>query len=77
MWQYFYYATCHNFEPSLIIIMNDGVQYFENKIIFYVRESSYCHMLDFNRWMTINDVNMTSWVWLLWSCIVVENELFW
>jgi hypothetical protein len=21
--------TCHNFEPSLIIIMNDGDQYFE------------------------------------------------
>jgi len=34
MWQSFYYATCHNFEPSLIVIMNDGVQYFENKIIF-------------------------------------------
>jgi hypothetical protein len=27
--------------------------------------------------MTINDVNMTSWVQLLWSCIIVENELFW
>jgi hypothetical protein len=24
----------HNFEPSLIIIMNDGDQYFEKKIIF-------------------------------------------
>jgi len=27
--------------------------------------------------MTINDVSMTSWVQLWWSCIVVENELFW
>jgi hypothetical protein len=32
-------------------------------------------MLDFNRWMKINDINMTSWVHLLWNCIVVENEL--
>jgi phosphatidate phosphatase PAH1 len=34
-------------------------------------------MLDFNIWMTINDVNMTSWVQLEGSWIVVENELFW
>ncbi len=25
---------CHNIGPSLIIIMNDGDQYFKNKIIF-------------------------------------------
>jgi hypothetical protein len=29
----FNYATCHNLEPSLIIIVNNGDQYFENKII--------------------------------------------
>ncbi len=36
----FYYATCHNFEPSLIIIMDDGDQYFEKKIIVM---SKYLH----------------------------------
>jgi hypothetical protein len=25
----FYYAMCHNLEPSLTIIMDDGDQYFE------------------------------------------------
>jgi hypothetical protein len=25
----FYYAMCHNFGPSLIVIMDDGDQYFE------------------------------------------------
>jgi hypothetical protein len=34
-------------------------------------------MSDIYRWMTIYDVNNTSWVQLLWSYIVVENELFW
>jgi len=29
-----YCAMCHNFGPSLTIIMNDGDQYFEKKIIF-------------------------------------------
>jgi hypothetical protein len=33
MWQFFYYATCHNFKPSLIIIMDDEDQYFKKKII--------------------------------------------
>jgi hypothetical protein len=27
----FYYATYHNFGPSLTIIMDDGDQYFEKK----------------------------------------------
>ncbi len=34
MWQKNYCATCHNFGPLLIIIINDGDQSFENKIIF-------------------------------------------
>ncbi len=34
MWKFFNHATCHNFEPSLIIIMNDGDQYFDKKMIF-------------------------------------------
>ncbi len=51
---------CHNFEPSLIIIIDDGDQYFKKKIMskFFHK----CHMSNFNRWMTINDINMTSWV---------------
>ncbi len=34
MWQKIYYPTCHNFEPSLIIIMDNADQYFEKKVIF-------------------------------------------
>ncbi len=33
MWQKNYYAMCHSFELSLTIIMDDGDQYFEKKII--------------------------------------------
>jgi len=29
MWKKSYYVMCHNFGPSLTIIMNDGNQYFE------------------------------------------------
>jgi hypothetical protein len=64
MWHIFYCVTCHNLEPSLIIIMNDGDQYFEKNIHFYVQKFSKCHVSNFNKWMTINDVNMTSWVQL-------------
>jgi hypothetical protein len=32
-------------------------------------------MSNFNKWTTINDISMTSWMQLLWSCIIVENEL--
>jgi hypothetical protein len=28
----FYCAMCHNFEPSLTIIMDDGDQYFEKNL---------------------------------------------
>ncbi len=37
-------ATCHNFKPSLTIIMDDGDQYFEKKIIFKFknRHSAMC-----------------------------------
>jgi hypothetical protein len=37
MWQFFYYAMCDNFGPSLIFIMDDGDQYFEN---IYSQKSS-------------------------------------
>jgi hypothetical protein len=30
----FYFAMCYNLRPSLTIIMNNGNQYFKNKIIF-------------------------------------------
>jgi len=33
MWQFFYCATCHNFESSLTIILNDGDQYFKKTFI--------------------------------------------
>jgi hypothetical protein len=33
-------------------------------------------MLKFNKWMIVNDVNMTSYVQLEWNCILVENQLF-
>jgi len=55
-------ATCHKFEPSSTITIDDGGQYFTKKINFKIQKSSWCHMLDFNGCMTINDVTMTSWV---------------
>ncbi len=58
---FFYYATCHDIEPSLLIIMDNGNQYFEkkkNNVQFF----SYCHVSYFNTWMIINDVSMTSWM---------------
>ncbi len=44
---FFNYATCHNIEPSLIIIMDDGNQYFEKKIIFVFQNlhNATCHIL--------------------------------
>jgi hypothetical protein len=60
--QFFYCATCQNLKPSLTIIMHDGDQYFEKKKRILM--SSYCHVSDFNKWITINDVNMTSHVQL-------------
>ncbi len=30
---FYYYAMCHNLKPSSTIIVNDGDQYFEKKII--------------------------------------------
>jgi hypothetical protein len=38
MWQKNYCATCHNLEPLITIIMDDGDQYFEKEI--YVQRSS-------------------------------------
>ncbi len=37
---FFYFAMCHNLGPPLKIIMNNGDQYFEKKIIFM---SKTCH----------------------------------
>jgi hypothetical protein len=33
----FYFGTCHSFGPSLIIIMDDGDQYLEKKIILCLK----------------------------------------
>jgi hypothetical protein len=41
----FYYATCHNFEPSLIIVMDDGDQYFEKNIISKNLHNATCQIL--------------------------------
>ncbi len=56
-------VTCHKFGPSLTITMDGGNQYLEKKIIF-MSTNLQCHMLDFIRWMTINNVNMISWMQL-------------
>ncbi len=45
MWQFFYCVTCHNFEPSLTIIMNDGDQYFKKKIMFKILHNVMCLIL--------------------------------
>ncbi len=49
-----YYATCHNFGPILKIVINDGDQYFENKIIFMSKNlhSAMCQSL-INRWQSM------------------------
>ncbi len=53
----------HNLGPSLTIIMEDGDQYFEkNNFMSNFFHNAMC--LDCNRWMTINEFNMTSWVQL-------------
>jgi len=42
----FYYATCHNFRPSLTIIMSNGNQDFEKKIVMSKNHhSAMCHIL--------------------------------
>ncbi len=57
---------CHNIRPSLTIIMENGNQYFKKKIILMFKKfhSTMCEDSDFDVWMTINDVNMASWVQL-------------
>ncbi len=50
---------CHMsyFGPSLTIIMDNAYQYFKKTLC-----PKNFIMSNFNIWMTINDVNMTSWV---------------
>jgi hypothetical protein len=76
-----YCATCHNFKPLLIIIMNNGNQYFKNKIIFMSKNlhSSTCQILimDDNQWCQhdiMNEVIMelhSSWKWI----VLIELQL--
>jgi hypothetical protein len=42
-----YCTKCHNFEPSLTIIMDDGDQYFEKKIVFMSKffHNATCYIL--------------------------------
>jgi hypothetical protein len=41
----FYCAICHNLGPSLIIIMDDGDQYFEKKIMSKNLHNAACQIL--------------------------------
>jgi hypothetical protein len=45
MWQKIYNTTCHNLEPSLTIIMNDGNQYFEKNIMSKNLHNAMCQIL--------------------------------
>ncbi len=69
---------CHLSQFQTIINNHNGQMrsIFRKVNNFYVQIFLQCHMSNFNIWMTINDISMTSWVQLEWSCIVVENELF-
>ncbi len=53
-----YCATCHNLEPSLIITMDDGDQYFEKIMIFMSKFFIMPHV-KFSKWMAINDVSIS------------------
>ncbi len=48
----FYYAMCHNIKPSLTIIMNDGDQYFEKKIMSKNFHNVMCQIL-INGWQSM------------------------
>jgi len=45
-------ATCHNKRPSLTIIMNDGNQYFEKKIMLKNLHNVTCQIL-INGWKSM------------------------
>ncbi len=38
-------ATCHNLEPSLTIIMDNGDQYFEKKLCPKISHNAMCYIL--------------------------------
>jgi len=49
-----YCATCHNFKSSLTIILNDGNQYFEKKIIFMSKNiHSVMYQILINGWSSM------------------------
>jgi hypothetical protein len=52
----FYYATCHNFGQSLIIMMDDGDQYFEKKMSSTTQKWSCkanCKIFFFSGWIVL------------------------
>jgi hypothetical protein len=51
MWQKIYYATCHNFGPSLTIIMDNGDQYFKKKNLY----NDMCQIL-INGWQLMTSI---------------------
>jgi len=42
---FLYYAMCHNFRPSLTIILDDGDQYIEKKIMSKNLHNATCQIL--------------------------------
>jgi hypothetical protein len=49
MWHFFYYVTCHNFGPSLTIIVDSDNKYLEKKIISNFFHNATCQIL-INGW---------------------------
>jgi len=71
-----FFWLCH-MSQSWTIIKNHNGRW---KSIFQKKKGLKIFIMSrvkFYRWMTTNDVSMTSCVQLEWSYIVVENELFW
>jgi hypothetical protein len=51
----FYSATCHSFKPSLTIIMDNGNQYFEEKIMSKILHNPMCQIL-INGWQLMMSI---------------------
>ncbi len=49
-------VTCHNFRPSLVIIMDDGNQYFEKTIMTKKNHNATC-------WIFVQGWQLVTLVW--------------
>jgi len=63
---FFYYAMCHNFEPSLIIIMDDGDQYFEKKISIFFHSATCQIFIDGWQLMMSSSHNVCNYNGVTW-----------